>query len=76
MNPTTPSAARTSKKSKPRTDSEPQRDLRPEREEAIHLQEQVAGPQPARRDRRPAEILAERLAESGSVSHVTPVFIP
>jgi len=76
MNLTSLSAARFSKKSKPPMNPQPQRDLRPEREEEIHLQEQVAGPQPLRSERCVGEVLAERLAESGSVSHVTPIFIP
>ncbi len=49
---------------------------KPERVEGIHLQEQVAGPRPVRNERLAADILAERLAESGSIFPAAPVFVP
>ena len=49
---------------------------KPERVEGILLQEQVAGPRPVRNERPAAEVLAERLAESGPVSPAAPIFVP
>ena len=49
---------------------------KPERVEGVHLQEQFAGQRPERNERPVADILAERLAESGPVSHVAPLFVP
>jgi hypothetical protein len=50
-------------------------DAKPERREAFPFQEQFTGPLPLRLERPAAEILAERLAESGPDS-APPVFIP
>lgn len=50
--------------------------VKPERVEGVHLQEQVAGPPPECNERPIADIVAERLAESGPVSHVAPIFVP
>ncbi|MFH1524974.1 MAG: hypothetical protein ABIF04_08415 [Chloroflexota bacterium] len=49
---------------------------KPERVEGVHLQEQVTGLTPECNERPVADILAERLAESGSISHAVPIFVP
>jgi hypothetical protein len=49
---------------------------KPERVEGVYLQEQVADLPPECSERPVADILAERLAESGPVSHVAPIFVP
>jgi hypothetical protein len=63
--------------SKPRflTRVKPQMLVKPERLEPFPLQEQFTGPVPLRSERPAAEILVERLAESGPNS-APPVFIP
>jgi hypothetical protein len=53
-----------------------QPDPQPERLEGVQLQEQVMGPLPRRDERTAAEVLSERLAESGPVAHATAMFVP
>jgi hypothetical protein len=55
--------------------TKPQVAVKPERLEPFPLQEQFTGPAPLRGERPAAEILAERLAESGP-DGLSPLFIP
>jgi len=76
MNLSIPSTARFLTRTKHGTESTPKGHRKPERVEGIHLQEQVAGPQPVCNERPAADVLAERLAESGSVFPAAPMFVP
>ena len=53
----------------------PRANLRPECVETVQLQEQFTGPLPLRNERPAAELLAERLVESGASGPVQ-LFIP
>jgi len=63
--------------SKPRflTRAKPPLVVKPERLESFPLQEQFTGPVVLRGERPAAEILAERLAESGPAC-IPPIFVP
>jgi hypothetical protein len=55
--------------------AKPRANLKPECVETVQLQEQFTGPLPLRNERPAAELLAERLAESGASGPVQ-LFIP
>jgi hypothetical protein len=85
MNISIPSTARFLTRTKHGAESTPKGHPKPERVEGVHLQEQftgtalsdpLKGPAQARTERPAAEVLAERLAESGSVSLAAPMFVP
>jgi hypothetical protein len=76
MNLSIPSTARFLTRTKLGAESTPKGHPKPERVEGVHLQEQVAGPRPVCNERPAADVLAERLAESGPVSYIAPIFVP
>jgi hypothetical protein len=86
MNLSIPSTARFLTRTKHGAESTPKGGHpKPERVDGIHLQEQftgialsdpLKGPARVRTERPAAEVLAERLAESGSIFPAAPMFVP